>query len=109
MDQKRTEPLITKAYNAFRRKNSKPEGGDVDNLIPTEEYLDEQQKQTFRDTTLSGLRHAQRLVDAAGAEGEQGEFPALPSIVEPKLSLSGPDPAAAVGDPVSEQELISHI
>ena len=109
MDQKRTEPLITKAYNAFRRKNSKPEGGDVDNLIPTEEYLDEQQKQTFRDTTLSGLRHAQRLVDAAGAEGEQGEFPGLPSIVEPKLSLGGPDPAAAVGDPVSEQELISHI
>ena len=44
MDQKRTEPLITKAYNAFRRKNSKPEGGDLDNLIPTEEYLDEQQK-----------------------------------------------------------------
>ena len=48
-------------------------------------------------------------MDAAGAEGEQGEFPALPSIVEPKLSLSGPDLAAAVGDPVSEQELISHI
>ena len=109
MDQKRTEPLITKAYNAFRRKNSRPEGGDVDNLIPTEEYLDEHQKKTFRETTLSGLRHAQRLTDAAGAEGEREEFPSLPSIVGPKLSVGEADQAAPVGDPVSEEELISHI
>ena len=53
---KRTEPLITKAYNAFRNKNSKD--AQVDSLVPTEEYLDEQEAKTFRETTLSGLRHA---------------------------------------------------
>ena len=32
--------------------------------MPTEEYLDEQSKIEFRDTTLSGLRHAQKLMDS---------------------------------------------
>ena len=55
VDQKRTEPLITKAYNAFRQ----PSGAkhpDGDNLISTEAYIND--KRTFRDTAMSGLRHA---------------------------------------------------
>lgn len=55
VDQKRTEPLITKAYNAFRQSNKRTH---VEGLVLTGEYLDEQQQATFRETTLSGLRHA---------------------------------------------------
>ena len=38
IDKKRTEPLITKAYNAFRKTSKQI---DIDNLVPTETYLDE--------------------------------------------------------------------
>ena len=38
VEPKRTEPLITKAYDAFRKHKSV---NKVDNLVPTEEYLDE--------------------------------------------------------------------
>ena len=60
--EKKREPLITKAYNAFRETKNKHI--DIDNLMPTEAYLDEQTKKSFRDTTLSGLRHAQKLMDS---------------------------------------------
>ena len=57
---KQTQPLITKAYNAFRNKNSKD--ANLDSLVPTEELLDEHEAKRFRETTLSGLRHAQKLI-----------------------------------------------
>ena len=58
IDHKRTEPLITKAYNAFRQ-NKKV---DVKSIVPTEAYLDDQK--TFRETAMSGLKHAQKLMDS---------------------------------------------
>lgn len=39
---KRTEPLITKAYNAFRSKKNSKDVQVSDTLMPTEEYLEEQ-------------------------------------------------------------------
>jgi len=39
LDKKRTEPLITKAYNAFRQTSQTKK---ADKLLPTEEYIDEQ-------------------------------------------------------------------
>ena len=67
VDKKRTEPLITKAYDAFRR-NKHIDLKVLDNLVPTETYIDQQYKQSFRDTALSGLNHAQRLIESAGLQ-----------------------------------------
>ena len=39
VEPKRTEPLITKAYDAFRKHKSLNKVAD--NLVPTEEYIDE--------------------------------------------------------------------
>ena len=59
LDNKRTQPLITKAYNAFRQTSMTSED---DKLLTTDKYKDEQQR--FRETTMSGLRHAQKLMDS---------------------------------------------
>ena len=54
LEKKRTEPLITKAYNAFRQSSNKH--GD-NRLLATEAYINQQKK--IRETTLiSGLLHA---------------------------------------------------
>ena len=121
MDQKRTEPLITKAYNAFRETTthqSKP--FDADNLIPTEAYLDEKQKASFRDTTMSGLRHAQHLMDSTthgagvstAGDGQSDLYgvQGLPPIQQPRVSsTSGTNIPPELQPPVSELELIQHI
>ena len=39
LEKKRTEPLITKAYNAFRQTTTKQ--GEDASFVPTEAYLDE--------------------------------------------------------------------
>ena len=82
----------------------------MDPLMPTEEYLDEQQKQQFRDTTLSGLRHAQRLMDSTQVqtgEVDADNFNILPNINGSKFGLSGQNQLTV--QPVSEEELVSHI
>ena len=79
--------------------------------MPTEEYLDEQAKKSFRDTTLSGLRHAQRLMDSTQVqtgEIDAENFSGLPNIVGSKFGLSGQN-NLGLGQPVSEEELVSHI
>ena len=53
VEPKRTEPLITKAYDAFRKHKSV---NKVDNLVPTEEYLDEQFRESLHERTMSGLK-----------------------------------------------------
>ena len=111
VEQKQKEPLITKAYNAFRDRKSKQI--DIDNLVPTGAYLDEKQKKSFRDTTLSGLRHAQKLMDSTQvqtADNDAENFTSLPILAAPKLSVPESDvQTKPLGAPVSEAELVSHI
>ena len=40
LENKRTEPLITKAYNAFRQ-SSQSNVGDAEKLLATEAYIDQ--------------------------------------------------------------------
>lgn len=99
----RTEPLITKAYNAFRQTNTK-QGEDM-SFIPTEAYLDEQNsKDTFRDSTLSGLKHAQKLmVDTATVQTGDADMDGfgLPPIHDPKVSTMS-QAMAQFGEPMTE-------
>lgn len=87
IEPKRTEPLITKAYNAFRQTTTKQ--GGVESFVPTEAYIDEQSKDTFRESTLSGLRHAAKLMETTNVqtgEVEADPYNSLPPIHDPKMS-----------------------
>ena len=80
--------------------------------MPTEAYLDEQTKKSFRDTTLSGLRHAQKLMDSTQVQTQdhEGDFTSLPILAAPKLSVPESElPQKPLGEPVSEAELVQHI
>lgn len=50
----RTEPLITKAYDAFRRHKSLNKG---QNLVPTEKYIDQQLRENLHERALSGFNN----------------------------------------------------
>ena len=99
VDHKLKEPLITKAYNAFRETNTnQTKPFEAENLIPTDAYIDERHKATFRDTTMSGLRHAQNLLDTAqnagGSTAGDGQSDLygntiLPPIQQPRMGSTG--------------------
>ena len=112
LDNKRTQPLITKAYNAFRQTSMTSED---DKLLTTDKYKDEQQR--FRETTMSGLRHAQKLMDSTQVQtidrdGTDAEAfsSSLPNLVDPKMSLAEDTVLSNIpGAPTSEEELLQKI
>ena len=82
VEPKRTEPLITKAYDAFRKHKSV---NKVDNLVPTEAYIDEQFRKSIDDRTMSGLKSREKKVSTSHVQtindDPLGDSNSLPILV----------------------------
>ena len=88
VNSKRKEPLITKAYDAFRKHKSL---NKVDNLVPTEEYIDEQYQQTLVDRiSMSGLKSLEKKVSTSHVQtalnDPLGESTSLPMIATAEVA-----------------------
>ena len=104
IDKKRTEPLITKAYNAFRKTSQQAD----EKLLSTEAYVEEQLK--FRDTAISGLAHAQRLdTTVAQSLPNRDSLPTIKGHKGSAISTSESIDQPIGINPVSEEELVQHI
>lgn len=84
VEPKRTEPLITKAYDAFRKHKSV---NKVENLVPTEAYIDEQFRKSIDERTISGLKSREKKVSTSHVQtinddalGDSNSLPLLAPV-----------------------------
>ena len=98
------EPLITKAYDAFRKHKSVHKNGV--NLVPTETYIEDQYKQILigrarAQSGLQGNKHKSSTEIGTGIDETLNESTSLPIIP----GSAGESGIHSMG-PISEENLV---